>query len=165
MPSVIRNSRIDTAPDKDVDVEIMSPTRFVGTHANIVPMFNNAQSPRLFYSARFVNQAMPIKNRETPLVQALDPEDPDGKSFEDKFGERMGARYFKDDEGEVTKVTPEEIEIKLPNGEKKYVDLYNNFQFNRKTQLSNKPVVKVGDKVKKNQLLASSNFCKERGLL
>lgn len=163
MPSVIRNSRIDTAPDKDVDVEIMSPTRFVGTHANIVPMFNNAQSPRLFYSARFVNQAMPIKNRETPLVQALDPEDPDGKSFEDKFGERMGARYFKDDEGEVTKVTPEEIEIKLPNGEKKYVDLYNNFQFNRKTQLSNKPVVKVGDKVKKNQLLASSNFTDDNG--
>lgn len=163
MPSVIRNSRIDTAPDKDVDVEIMSPTRFVGTHANIVPMFNNAQSPRLFYAARFVNQAMPIKNRETPLVQSLDPEDPDGKSFEDKFGERMGARYFKDDEGEVTKVTPEEIEIKLPNGEKKYVDLYNNFQFNRKTQLSNKPVVKVGDKVKKNQLLASSNFTDDNG--
>lgn len=163
MPSVIRNSRIDTAPEKDVDVEIMSPTRFVGTHANIVPMFNNAQSPRLFYSARFVNQAMPIKNRETPLVQSLDPEDPDGKSFEDKFGERMGARYFKDDEGEVTKVTPEEIEIKLPNGEKKYVDLYNNFQFNRKTQLSNKPVVKVGDKVKKNQLLASSNFTDDNG--
>ena len=163
MPSVIRNSRIDTAPDKDVDVEIMSPTRFVGTHANIVPMFNNAQSPRLFYSARFVNQAMPIKNRETPLVQSLDPEDPDGKSFEDKFGERMGARYFKDAEGEVTKVTPEEIEIKLPNGEKKYVDLYNNFQFNRKTQLSNKPVVKVGDKIKKNQLLASSNFTDDNG--
>lgn len=163
MPSVIRNSRIDTAPDKDVDVEIISPTRFVGTHANIVPMFNNAQSPRLFYAARFVNQAMPIKNRETPLVQSLDPEDPDGKSFEDKFGERMGARYFKDDEGEVTNITPEEIEIKLPNGEKKYVDLYNNFQFNRKTQLSNKPIVKVGDKLKKGQLLASSNFTDDNG--
>lgn len=163
MPSVIRNSRIDTAPDKDIDVEIMSPTRFVGTHANMVPMFNNAQSPRLFYAARFLNQAMPIKNRETPLVQSLDPEDPDGKSFEDKFGERMGARYFKDDEGEVTNVTPEEIEIKLPNGEKKYVDLYNNFQFNRKTQLSNKPLVKVGDKLKKGQLLASSNFTDDNG--
>lgn len=163
MPSVIRNSRIDTAPDKDIDVEIMSPTRFVGTHANMVPMFNNAQSPRLFYAARFLNQAMPIKNRETPLVQSLDPEDPDGKSFEDKFGERMGARYFKDDEGEVTNVTPEEIEIKLPNGEKKYVDLYNNFQFNRKTQLSNKPLVKVGDRLKKGQLLASSNFTDDNG--
>lgn len=163
MPSVIRNSRIDTAPDKDIDVEIMSPTRFVGTHANMVPMFNNAQSPRLFYAARFLNQAMPIKNRETPLVQSLDPEDPDGKSFEDKFGERMGARYFKDDEGEVINVTPEEIEIKLPNGEKKYVDLYNNFQFNRKTQLSNKPLVKVGDRLKKGQLLASSNFTDDNG--
>lgn len=163
MPSVIRNSRIETAPDKEIDVELTAPTRFVGTHANIVPLFNTAQSPRLFYAARFVNQAMPIKNRETPLVQALDPEDPDGRSFEDLFGERMGARYFKDKEGEVVAVTPDNISIKLPDGNIKDIDLYNNFQFNRKTQLSNKPLVKVGDKVKKNQILASSNFTDDAG--
>lgn len=163
MPSVIRNSKIDTADEKDVDVELMSPTRYVGTHANIVPLFNNAQSPRLFYAARFVNQAMPIKFRETPLVQALDPEDPDGRSFEDIFGERMGARYFKDAEGEVVNVEPDNIAIKLPDGSIKNVGLYNNFQFNRKTQLSNKPLVKVGDKVKKGQLLAGSNFTDDNG--
>lgn len=163
MPSVIRNSKIDTADERDVDVELMSPTRYVGTHANIVPLFNNAQSPRLFYAARFVNQAMPIKNRETPLVQALDPEDPDGRSFEDIFGERMGARYFKDKEGEVVNVEPDNIAIKLPDGSIKNVGLYNNFQFNRKTQLSNKPLVKVGDKVKKGQLLAGSNFTDDNG--
>lgn len=163
MPSVIRNSKIDTADEKDVDVEIMSPTRFVGTHANIVPMFNNAQSPRLFYSARFVNQAMPIKYRETPWVQSLDPEDPDGLSFEDKFGERMGAKYFRDEEGEVVNIEPDNIAIKLPDGSVKNIGLYNNFQFNRKTQLSNKPQVKVGDKLKKGQLLASSNFTDDAG--
>lgn len=163
MPSVIRNSKIDTADERDVDVELMSPTRYVGTHANIVPLFNNAQSPRLFYAARFVNQAMPIKNRETPLVQALDPEDPEGRSFEDIFGERMGARYFKDKEGEVVNVEPDNIAIKLPDGSVKNVGLYNNFQFNRKTQLSNKPLVKVGDKVKKGQLLAGSNFTDDNG--
>lgn len=163
MPSVIRNSKIDTADEKDVDVEIMSPTRFVGTHANIVPMFNNAQSPRLFYSARFVNQAMPIKYRETPWVQSLDPEDPDGLSFEDKFGERMGAKYFRDEEGEVVNIEPDNIAIKLPDGSVKNIGLYNNFQFNRKTQLSNKPQVKVGDKLKKGQLLASSNFTDDTG--
>ena len=89
MAQVIKNSQIEEVPDSEVDLEIQSPSRLVGPHANVVPMFNNAQSARLFYAARFVNQAMPLKNREAPLVQSLDPESPDGKSFEELFGRKV----------------------------------------------------------------------------
>ena len=164
MASVIKNSQILEADEKDVDVELTAPTRLIGTHPNVVPLFNNAQSPRLFYAARFVNQAMPLANRETPLVQSLDPET--GESFEHEFGRRVGAKYFDDDdEGDVVSVSPDEIKIKLRNGQTKSVDLYNNFQFNRKTQLSNRPIVKPGDHVKKGDILAASNFTDDNGTL
>lgn len=166
MPSVIRNNQIEEAPDSDVDVEIISPSRLVGTHANVVPLFNNTQSARLFYGARFENQAMPLKYREAPLVQSLDPEDEQGRSFESKYGKRLGARYFDtDDEGTVSKITPDDIEITLKDGTKKKVDLYNNFQFNRKTQITNTPQVKVGDVVKRGDLLASSNYTDDKGTM
>ena len=165
MPSVIKNNSIQEVSDRDVDVEITSPSRLVGTHANAIPLTSNNQSARTFYGARFVNQEMPLVHRETPLVQSLDPESEDGKSFEEQFGKRLGAQYFNDDAGEVLDVKPDAITIKLANGSKKNVSLYNNFQFNRKTAISNKPQVQVGDKLKKGQLLASSNYTDDAGTM
>lgn len=161
--NAVKNNQIQEVNDNDVDVELPSFTNLVGTNANVVPLMNNAQSARLFYASRFVEQAMPLATRETPLVQSLDPDDPDGKSFEEKFGARMGAKYANED-GEVIAVDPDEITLRTKQGDKK-IDLYNNFQFNRKTQLSNKPLVKPGDKVKKGQIIAGSNFTDDNGTL
>lgn len=163
--SVIKNNKVQEVPDSEVEYELMSPSRLFGTSASVVPLQSNAQATRLFYASRFVEQAMPLVNRETPLVQSLDPEDVDGKSFEDKFGGRVGARYNYFDDGEVIDLTPDEIVIQNSEGATKSLPLYNNFQFNRKTYIHNKPVVKVGDKVKKGQLLAGSNFTDDNGTL
>ena len=116
--NVIKDNQIQEAKDNDVDVELPSFSNLVGTNANIVPLLNNAQAARAFYASRFVEQAMPLATRETPLVQSLDPEDPDGKSFEEKFGERVGAKFAKED-GEVVAVEPDEITIKTKDGDKK----------------------------------------------
>lgn len=163
MPNALQNDKILEVRDSDVDVELTSPSRLVGTHANAVPLSSNAQSARLFYAARFVNQEMPLVNREEPLVQALDPEDPDGRSFEEEFGERVGARYWRGDDGVVKNVTKDAIEVELPDKSTKKVALYNNFPFNRKTSITNTPVVKVGDPIKKGQLLAASNYTNPKG--
>lgn len=164
MPAGIRNSQISDIKENEWDYALDSPSRLHGSHTSIIPMSSNTQSARLFYGARFVNQAMPLENRETPLVQSLDPESADGLSFEQQYGRRMGAR-FADDDAEVSKITPDGIELKLADGSKKTVDLYNNFQFNRKTYLHNTPRVQVGDKVKKGQILASSNFTDNDGTI
>lgn len=165
LANVIKDNKIQEVPDSEVEYELPSTSRLFGTSANVVPLQSNAQSTRLFYASRFVEQAMPLVNRETPLVQSLDPEDADGKSFEDKFGARVGARYNDFDDGEVVDITPDEVVIKNKAGDTKALPLYNNFQFNRKTYIHNKPVVKVGDKVKKGQILAGSNFTDDNGTL
>lgn len=161
---VLKDYSIQEVPDDEVEYEMISPNRLVGTHANAVPLYNNAQSPRLFYAARFLNQAMPLTTREEPLVQALDVEDADGRSFEQLFGERMGAKKAPAD-GEVISVDGDEIRLKGADGSEHSVSLYNNFQFNRKSQISNKALVKPGDKVKKGQLLAPSNFTDDKGTM
>lgn len=166
MAHAIKDSQIQEVSPGDIDVEIISPKRLVGTHANVIPLISNTQSPRTFYGARFVNQSMPIATRETPLVQALDPEDEEGRSFEDEYGEKVGARLWRSDVGgTVTNITEDGIEIKDDNGKKQIVDLYHNFPFNRKTAINSTPKVKVGDKVTPGQLLASSNYTDDNGTL
>jgi DNA-directed RNA polymerase subunit beta len=164
--SVIKDSKLQDADDREVDVELISPTRLTGTHAQVVPMYSNAQSPRLFYAARFVNQAMPIVEREAPLVQSLDPESKDGKSFEQHYGKYLGASYWDDkDVGEVVNVTPDAISIRKKDGSVVKRDMYNNFQFNRKTYITNKPRVQKGDIVQPGQILAASNFTDDDGTM
>ena len=165
LANVIKDNKIQEVDDNEVEYELQSPTRLFGTSANVVPLQSNAQSSRLFYASRFVEQGMPLATRETPLVQSLDPEDEEGRSFEDKFGARVGAKYNTGEDGEVIAVDPDEIVIRQNDGTEKRVGLYNKFQFNRKTYIHNKPLVKVGDKVKKGQILAGSNFTDDNGTL
>ena len=164
MASVIKNNQIQEVDDKEVDVEIPSFSRLVSTHANAIPLSSNAQSPRIFYGTRFLNQAMPIANPEAPLIQTMDPED--GVSFEKKFGERMGARYWRSDLGGVVKnINNDSITITDDKGKDHEVGLYNNFQFNRKTYITNKPQVQIGQRIEPNQLLASSNYTDSNGVM
>lgn len=164
MASVIKNNQIQEVDDKEVDIEIPSFSRLVSTHANAIPLSSNAQSPRIFYGTRFLNQAMPISNPEAPLVQTIDPED--GESFEKKFGERMGARYWRSDlGGTVKKVNNDSITVTDDQGKDHDIGLYNNFQFNRKTYITNKPQVQVGQRIEPNQLLASSNYTDNNGVM
>lgn len=164
MASVIRNNQFDAVDDSEVDVEIPSATRLFGTHANAIPFLSNAQSSRGFYGSRFVNQTMSLVDPEEPLIQVRDPET--GKSFESLFGERMGARLWKSDKGGTVKsIDNDNITITDDDGKDHNIGLYNNFQFNRKTYITNRPVVKPGDKIKPNQLLAASNYTDDKGTM
>lgn len=162
--AVVKDNSIQEVDDNDVDVELQSPSRLVGSHPNLVPLANNAQGARIFYASRFVNQSMPLEDPEEALVQVEDPET--GKSFEEQYGERMGARMWRSqDEGTVKDITDDGIVVTDSKGEDHTIDMYNNFEFNRKTQITNRPVVKVGDKVKPGQVLAASNFTNDKGVL
>lgn len=133
--AVVKDNSIQEVDDKEVDLELGSPTRLVGSHPNLVPLANNAQGARIFYASRFVNQSMPLKDPEQALVQVEDPET--GKSFEEQYGERMGARLWKaQDPGTVKAITDDNIVVTDSKGEDHIVDMYNNFEFNRKTQIT-----------------------------
>jgi intein/homing endonuclease len=129
---VIQGNKLQEVDSRDVDVEFLSPNQFVGSHVNLIPMHNAVQSARLFYGGRFYDQALPLKNREAPLVQNLADGDERGRSFDEIMGERGGALYGKEP-GIVKKVEEGRIIYENDAGERREVSLYNKFPFNRKS--------------------------------
>jgi len=130
----LKNSQItEIADDEEPDVTLESPAAFFGSHVNLIPIQNAVQGPRLFYGARFMNQALPLVKPEAPLVQNL-MDDGSGKSFDDHYGRSVGAVYADDDDdgADVLDVTGDSIVLGRKDGTKRTVNLYNAFAFNRK---------------------------------
>lgn len=162
----LRDRQFEEVDDADVDFDFESPSQFFGSHVNLIPLQSAVAGPRLFYGARFYNQAMPLVNAEAPLVQARASNEADGEdtSFDDVFGRYAGA-VRADAGGRVVSVSPDTIELLDDAGETRKVELYNRFPFNRKTQLHNTALVKPGDTVAPGQVLAKSNFTDDKGTL
>jgi len=160
----IKDNQLQEVPDSEVEYEHLSPNQHLGTHANLVPLQSAVSSGRVFYGARFANQALPLKTPEAPLVQLLSDTDPEGRSFDEILGNEAG-NVRATHEGRVHSVTPDEIVVKTKDGEMVKHDTYENFPFNRKTTLTHIPLVKAGDPVTPGQLLAHSNYTDKNGTL
>jgi DNA-directed RNA polymerase subunit beta len=162
MPVVINQGKFKEVGDDDVDYELVSPSQQFSTHVNMIPVQSAVQAPRLFYGARFFNQAMPLKNGEAPLVQNVDTLDKDGKSFDQLLGRDLGA-VFADEDGTVVDVKDAQIKFRTADGTIRKYDLYKNFPFNRKSAQHNTALVQKGQKVTKGSILAKSNFTNDQG--
>jgi len=160
----LKDGQFQEVPDKDIEFEFTSPNQFLGTHSNLIPLQSAVQGGRIFYGARFANQALPVNNSEAPLVQLKADDDPQGRSFDEILGESAGAVRSKH-EGVVHSITPDHVIIKTKAGEKVKHDLYSAFPYNRRTAITSTPAVKPGDKVTPGQLLAHSNFTDKHGTL
>jgi DNA-directed RNA polymerase beta' subunit len=165
MPAAIRDSLIQEVEDDDIDYELSSPNALFGSHVNMIPLQSAVQGPRLFYGARFFNQALPVVNAEAPLVQNAIDNDPEGRSFDDYYGGFAGALRA-DDDYDVQGVEPDYLTLRrASDGAVVKKSIYNRLPFNRKSYISHRPVVKVGDKIPKGGLLAASNFTDDKGTL
>jgi DNA-directed RNA polymerase subunit beta len=158
----VRDNKIQEVPVDEVDYHIPSANNFFGSHIGLIPLQSAVQGPRLFYGARFYNQAMPVRGAEAPWVQNK-PDDSD-QSFDQLMGEHAGNLRASVD-GVVKKVTPDHIHVADADGNEHKTALYKNFSFNRKTQIHSKPLVKPGTAVKKGDLLAGSNYTDNNGAL
>tara|TARA_B100002019_G_scaffold292690_1_gene316698 strand:+ start:1520 stop:4954 length:3435 start_codon:yes stop_codon:yes gene_type:complete len=160
----LKNDKLQPVDQKEVEYELESPNSFFGLHANLVPLQGSLQGPRLFYGAKFQNQALPLVKGEAPFVQSLVDGDESGASFDDIAGRSAGAATASVG-GEVLRTGKDSIDIMGDDGEKKTIPIYNNFLFNRKTAINSKPIVKKGDRVEQGQIIAKSNYTDDNGTL
>lgn len=162
---VVRKYRLEEVDDNDpdVDYELTDHTRQFGSHVNHIPLQSAVQSPRLFYGARFANQALAVKDGEAPLVQNLDTSDPEGRSFDEIFGEKLGAVRAKKG-GRVVDVTKDNIKVKYDDGTSDDLDLYDSFSFNQKSGITSRALVKKGDAFTPKQVLAASSYTDDNGV-
>ncbi len=164
---VIRNNRLEEIADDDPDVDYIleNPAKQFSSHANMIPLQSAVQAPRLFYGARFVNQALSMEHGEAPLVQNIDPGDKEGRSFDQIYGEQVGARRAKR-AGRVLRVTPSAIRIRHDDdGSEQDVDLYRDMPFNQKSGITSRALVKPGDLYEPGRMLAASNYTDDEGTI
>ena len=160
------NGKIQYVSAEDVDFEIPSPQSMFNINSNLVPGISGLKGGRLLMGSKFFTQALPLESGEAPLVQSVDPDSPDGGSYDESLGKILGAVSAKKDlgPGVVSQVTADSIIVKHGKEKVEY-SMYNHFPFNRKTYIHNTSLVQPGDKVKPGQILAKSNFTDDKGAL
>jgi DNA-directed RNA polymerase beta subunit len=156
----MKNKKVVHVPRREVQYALLNASDMFTVTTNLVPMLHTAQGNRALMAAKTIPQALPMKEPEEPLVQPKVP----GKdeSFYDLFGKRTSAAVSTHS-GKVTKVTDDYLLVKDRRGDVHRVDIYNNFPYNRKTSIHQTPIVKVGDSVRKGQVVARSNFTDKKG--
>jgi DNA-directed RNA polymerase beta subunit len=148
LPKQINPNRADYA--LITSQQVFSPV------TNLIPFVQNNSPLRTTTAGRQLEQALPLADREAPLVQSSVM----GESSDKRWGLFNSHRSPVD--GEVKKVSADEIQIKGKDKQTHKVQLYHNFPLNGdKAFLDSNPIVSVGDKVKNGDVVADSNFTKD----
>ena len=143
---------------KDVDYIVPNGGDMFSIGANMVPSVEGIKGMRLLMGAKQGTQALPLVNREAPLVQTQGMK----KSNEDELGQHLGAIRAAQD-GVIKQVRKDGIIMQHADGTTSKIDVYDNFPFMRKSSIRNMVNVKAGQRVKKGELLATSNFTDDSG--
>ncbi|MEK7464646.1 MAG: DNA-directed RNA polymerase subunit beta, partial [Patescibacteria group bacterium] len=129
---------------EELDLMDISPIQFVSTATSLIPFLEHDDANRALMGSNMQRQAVPSIKSEAPLV---------GTGQEEKAAYDSKQVVISDVDGTVSEVDGRSITIKTSSGNK----IYTLFKFKRSNQstcLTQRPIVRVGDKVKKGTLLA-----------
>lgn len=147
----------------------MTPHQLFDEATNLIPFLQNNQGNRAMTASKMATQAVGLKDREAPLVQVRGGLG--NRTWENLIGTSFA--HPSPIAGEVVKVRTDvtdnefadSVVVKDSKGKKHEVPIYNHFPLNEKKSYLHSDVrVAVGDSIKKNQILADSNFTKDGNL-
>src|SRR5216110_2669965 len=149
---------------EEVDYVDVSPKQLVSVAASLIPFLENDDANRALMGSNMQRQAVPLIKGEAPLV---------GTGMERVTARDSGAVVLCKREGIVDQVDSERIIVRVESDHSGVLsrevgaDIYQLIKFKRSNQntcINQKPLVRVGDRVKKGQVLADGP-CTERGEL
>jgi len=136
-----KNGELAQVSSDEVDYVDISPKQIVGVSASLIPFLEHDDANRALMGSNMQRQAVPLLKTEAPLV---------GTGMEQVVGQNSSMVVRADKGGIVTDVDATKIVIN-------HTEEYNLEKFvglNERTCLNQKPIVKLGDKVKANQIIA-----------
>ena len=146
-----QNLNFILAKPENIDYIDVSPKQLVSVAASLIPFLENDDANRALMGSNMMRQAVPLLKPEAPLV---------GTGIESDVALDSGVTIVARREGVVDKIDGKRIVIKA-SSEKDYsksgVDIYNLQKFKRSNQntcINQKPLVRVGDKVKAGDIIA-----------
>lgn len=153
---VLSKGKFDEVKAKDVDVIISSPTNLFDHSANMIPFLDSLQGNRGLTASKMQEQALSLKYRDKPLFAIISKSQNKNTNLNKGIAGFIGTPISPID-GEITAVHSGTITIKDKKDNIVKVQIYNNYSLNSEGFLHNEPIVKIGDKVKKGQVLADNN--------
>lgn len=151
-----KDGDIQNVKASEVNYVIPSGRAMLDYTSNAALFFHHTHPNRGMMAGKHITQALPLAYRESPLSDIKDAE---GKSVLETLASPFVVRS--DVAGEVTKVTKTEIVVKDKEGKSHKFEIFNSYPMQAKVAIEHIPVVKVGDKVKKGDLLADTNYSKD----
>jgi DNA-directed RNA polymerase subunit beta len=145
---------------EDVQMMDVSPNQLVSVAASLVPFLENDDANRALMGSNMQRQAVPLLRTDAPLV---------GTGMEAVVARDSGVTVVAKRDGTVVAVDASRIVVKPDEeeGEGPNVDIISLVKYqrsNQNTAINQKPIVKVGDRVKKGQVIADGPAT-ERGEL
>ena len=140
-----------STPDK-IDYIDIAPSQIVSVAASLIPFLEHDDANRALMGSNMQRQAVPTLQTETPLV---------GTGMERIVATDSGVVVIAQRSGVVNAVDSSRIVVKVDDKEvgasDSGVDIYNLVKYtrsNQNTTINQRPLVKVGDRIAKNDVLA-----------
>ena len=132
-------------PPSEIDYMDVSPRQLVSIATSMIPFLENDDANRALMGSNMQRQAVPLIKTESPIV---------GTGMEYKAAKDSGVVVLAKRDGVVSKVSAKEIVIKCKNGESDTYRLLKFLRSNQGTCINQRPIVSVGEKVKKDDIIA-----------
>ena len=135
-------------PREEVTLVDLVPVQLVSVSAALIPFLEHDDANRALMGSNMQRQAVPLIRTDAPLV---------GTGMEKYVARDSGYTLFAQRDGVVVKVDSSRIVVKVEEEENVDVDIYNLIKFkrsNQNTAINQRPVVSVGDFVRKGDVIA-----------
>jgi DNA-directed RNA polymerase subunit beta len=138
---------------EDISLMDVSPNQLVSVAASLIPFLENDDANRALMGSNMQRQAVPLLRTAAPLV---------GTGIEGTVARDSGVCVVARRDGVVDQVDAGRIVVRAESKESSFdvaseVDIYNLIKYTRSNQntcINQKPIVKAGDRVKKNDVMA-----------
>ncbi len=127
-------------PRNDVNFVDISPKQMVGVSAALIPFLEHNDANRALMGSNMQRQAVPLLTTEPPLIST---------GMEKPVARNSGMVVVAEEDGVVTYVSADRIVV----GEREYT-LRKFVGLSERTCLNQKPIVRVGQSVKKGEVIA-----------
>ncbi|MBT4989843.1 MAG: DNA-directed RNA polymerase subunit beta [Rickettsiales bacterium] len=133
---------------KEVNYIDVSPKQIISVAASLIPFLENDDANRALMGSNMQRQAVPLLHPQSPVV---------GTGMERAVAHDSSACVVASHDGVIEKVDASKIFLRVDDGDLVNIEIYELAKFQRSNQdtcINQKPIVKVGQKVKKGEILA-----------
>ena len=130
---------------EDVDYVDVSPKMMISIATAMIPFLENDDANRALMGANMQRQAVPLMTTQQPIVAT---------GIEHRCAVDSGVVVLAEGEGTVTRVSADSITVRYDSGESKDYKLIKFSRSNQGTCFNQRPIVKVGERVKEGDVIA-----------